>query len=509
MPITGTRKNPLSSLTGDEHRKLATIIAELQSRGIDVSDRIERLIQSWPIASNGYLANNQGKLYSPTPAQEAFISSNARFVGFMGGRGSGKSASGAQKALFKIRKGEHGAVLNPDFENFKTSTWPEFKSWIPWNMVIPKQQFRSEPGWEPLQPFSITFLTGAKVICKGVKEPDSARGPNINWLWYDEGSRDDSGLSWKIAIASVRVGKEPQAWITATPNPDFGTDHWAYKFFVEQDIPEEAIKAFEEAEGELSRELVEFYQGSIEDNKQNLDPGFYASMVAAYSDDPFLKKIELDGLFVNRGAVLGDRSWFDGKIISKIPDDVHIEKRVRYWDLAATEKKMIKKRKLDPDETTGTLLDWDGGKTFYIEDQVAGTGAWDWILDLILNTALRDGPIIEIRIEQEPGSGGKNQIAAIKKHLEDKIKEKLGYMPSYTIKEHVPEGDKIVRANIWFAEAKQGQFWMLKGDWNTRFLTQLDGFPGGRFDDRIDGTSGARLCVAPIVLWSNIEFMVI
>jgi len=500
-------KKPLAHLSLEDQQKLAAILIELESRGIDPSDKVKRMrTKKWSdyIAPNGYFANRDGKLYVPTEAQASFINSNARFVAFLGGRGSGKTAASAQKALRKIMKGEQGAVINPDFENFKVSTWPEFKNWIPWSLVVARQQHMASHDWEPLQPFVLHFVNGARVLCKGVKDPDSARGPNINWLWYDEGAKDDSGLSWKIAVASVRIGSEPQAWVSTTPN---GIDHWVYDFFIARNLPEEAIKVFAESEKNSNREIIETFFGSIEDNKANLDPGFYASMLAAYADDPYLRKQELDGLFIQPGTTLGDRTWFEGKIIDRIPENETIYKRIRYWDLAASEKTVLKKRKVDPDETTGTLMAWNGSQTFWIEDQVGGCWEYPDIVQRIFETAIKDTPAVEIYIEQEPGSGGKNQIAAIKQELERMFVDKLGYLPAYSIRGHIPEGDKIVRANIWFSEAKKGFIGLIKGDWNDAFLSQLDSFPGGRKDDRVDGVSGARACIAPILLWKNVEFL--
>jgi len=91
-------------------------------------------------------------------------------------------------------------------------------------------------AWQPSKPFVLVFLNGAKVYIKGGKNEGSTRGPNVNWFWYDEGGRDDTGATWQLANASVRVGKDPQAWCTETPRP---TEHWSYKFFIAQDIPEE------------------------------------------------------------------------------------------------------------------------------------------------------------------------------------------------------------------------------------------------------------------------------
>jgi len=52
---------------------------------------------------------------------------------------------------------------------------------------------------------------------------------------------------------------------------------------------------------------------------------------------------------------------------------------VRYWDLAASEKKIATKAKRnDPDETVGAKLSWDG-ENFYIEDQHCGHWLWKQI----------------------------------------------------------------------------------------------------------------------------------
>jgi predicted phage terminase large subunit-like protein len=229
-------------------------------------------------------------------------------------------------------------------------------------------------------------------------------------------------------------------------------------------------------------------------------------MLAAYPPG-WLREQELNGAFVDRGSVLGDPSWFDDRIISAIPEDVSINRRIRFWDLAATEKKMgfgYRQASLnDPDETVGTLMSWDGNESFYIEDQVGGYWEWDDIKKHILQTAKLDGPMVKIYLEQEPGAGGKNQVAALAEY----IREELPNWP--TVVGQKPEGDKVMRANIWFAEASRKNFWMIRGAWNNGFLDQLGSFPIGRHDDKIDSVSGARLVIAPIARWKNIEFLAV
>jgi len=358
-------------LTPDEQKKLVALLMELKSRGLEIPKDYQNILggeqkekKAWRKGGNGYFLKDDGGQYKPAPQQEAFIKSTARFVSARAGRGSGKSGAGAQKAMFKIEQGEDGAVINPIFSDFKTSTWPEFKRWIDWSMVVPSQRHRKSDAWEPHQPFTMVFTNGAKVYCKGLKDPKSARGANINWLWYDEAASDETGMSWKIAIASVRVGKNPQAWATTTPK---GKEHWFYKFFIEQEIPQEAVELLQEDD----RILIENFKWSIIDNKENLDPAYYASVISAFPSG-WLRAQEVDGEFAEEGGKVGDRAWFEGKIRNEAPEIVN--KRVRFWDLAATEKKQASD---DPDEAVGTLLSKRlepeiKKDVFCIEHQVAG-----------------------------------------------------------------------------------------------------------------------------------------
>ena len=203
--------------------------------------------------------------------------------------------------------------------------------------------------------------------------------------------------------------------------------------------------------------------------------------------------------FVDEGGILGDSSWFNGKMIPLAPEKVY--KRVRYWDLAATEKEITGKKRNDPDETIGTKMSWDK-KYFYIEHQQGGFWEWLDIKKQIYETAKEDGPLVDIWIEQEPGSGGKNQVAEIANY----IKEKLPNFPP--VRGHIPGeyGDKVMRANYWFAEANLGLIFIVAGLWVKEFFKQLDSFPG-RHDDKIDSVSGARLVLAPISMWKKIPFL--
>ncbi len=170
--------------------------------------------------------------------------------------------------------------------------------------------------------------------------------------------------------------------------------------------------------------------------------------------------------------------------------------------MAATEKKISGRKKNDPDETVGTLMSlFENRRDFCIEDQTGGFWEWDNIKENIKKTAMYDGASVKVVIEEEPGSGGKNQVAELNNYLREQLPGHPGAVG------YRPEGDRIMLANIWFAEASIGRFYIVEGDWTKEFYKQLDGFPEAVHDDRVTSVSGARINIAPINRWKNIPFL--
>lgn len=230
-----------------------------------------------------WLPRNDGHRYDPSQssALAAFHNSTARFRALVAGRGSGKTAAGGQEALKRIRVGLDGIVLSPSIPHFNTSTREEFWKWIPWEHV---EVHRKSEKW-------LRFSTGAKVYYGGIEDEDRWRGPNVNWLWFDEAARKPTELAWIVSVAGVRSGPSPAAWITTTPR---GKRHWLYRMFVNQEVPEEVQAVLDDTGYEGP--LYEYFHLSIHDNAANLDPVFYASMLSAYTGK--FKDQEIDGQFV-------------------------------------------------------------------------------------------------------------------------------------------------------------------------------------------------------------------
>lgn len=239
-----------------------------------------RQVRGW---QDEWLPRNDGHPYDPqqSPGLAGFHASKAKFRALVSARGSGKTAAGSQEACQRIRDGKDGIVLSPSIPHFNTSTREEFWKWIPWNHVEVHQ--KSEK-W-------MLFDTGAKVYYGGIEDEDRWRGPNVNWLWFDEAARKPTEKAWIVSIAGVRIGHDAAAWITTTPR---GKRHWLYRMFVLQQTPPEVQELLDKAG--YKGPLYEYFHTTIHDNANNLDPVFYASMVSAYTGK--FKEQELEGQFV-------------------------------------------------------------------------------------------------------------------------------------------------------------------------------------------------------------------
>jgi predicted phage terminase large subunit-like protein len=153
----------------------------------------------------------------------------------------------------------------------------------------------------------------------------------------------------------------------------------------------------------------------------------------------------------------------------QLPD---IVKRVRVWDLAASEGK--------GDWTTGTLMGRGSDGHFYVLDRERGRWATDVVERHVLDAAKRDGYEIPILIEEERNGAGKTVLEAYKRKL-----------VGYHVDKAKAEGSKQSRATPYSNEQRKGNIYLpadkpwLK-EWREEHV-QADGdrkWP--RHDDQID-----------------------
>lgn len=258
-----------------------------------------------------------------SPEQEEFIYSLARFVCCAGGVGSGKTASGAIKAIRKIDSGEDGIVVGPDFPHFAKSTWPEFSKWMPWSRCT-NSHLEHPYTQQKVLKFSVRGKE-VKVYYGGIDDPTSWTGPNVNWCWFDEGARKDSRLAFDILAARCRIGKDPQLFITTTPR---GINHWLYEVFVKGVFREDVMDALREAG--YTGDVVKYYHVKTSYNKENLDPFTYLMLTGIY--DGAVAQQELEGAFISlEGAVWS--GWKQSGPYANVTEDAeyHGGVPVEWW----------------------------------------------------------------------------------------------------------------------------------------------------------------------------------
>jgi len=164
------------------------------------------------------------------------------------------------------------------------------------------------------------------------------------------------------------------------------------------------------------------------------------------------------------------RSWFE--IVRAAP--AAFEKLVRYWDKAGTEG--------GGKYTAGVLLGRFSGR-YTVLDVVRGQWSSGERESTIRQTAELDQQRwgdVEIWLEQEPGSGGKESA-------ENTIRNLSGF----NVHAETVSGSKEVRAEPFAAQAEAGNVQVLAGPWNGAYVEELTAFPNGLYTDQVDGSSGA------------------
>ncbi len=179
------------------------------------------------------------------------------------------------------------------------------------------------------------------------------------------------------------------------------------------------------------------------------------------------------GQFLQWPIPAGGLMFQTEKIEIMVPPGKHWKQRMRFWDNAATK----------------------GGKGAYSVGVEIGRYEDNsyWVLDVVRKrlgtaereamkkrTAAADGIDVWIGLEQEPGSGGKDQV-------DNTIRNLAGYK----VRAERPTGDKTTRAIPYSVQVNQGNVKMVPGEWNTAYLNELEFFPESTYKDQVDASSGA------------------
>ena len=154
-----------------------------------------------------------------------------------------------------------------------------------------------------------------------------------------------------------------------------------------------------------------------------------------------------------------------------LPAPVNFVKIIRYWDKAGSDGKGA--------YTVGVKIAKLLNDTYLIMDVKRGQWATEQREAIIKQTAEADGRNVEIGIEQEPGSGGKESAEATIRRL-----------AGFSCFLDRPTGDKAFRADPYSVQVNNGNVSLMVGDWNHKYIDELSNFPFSTFKDQTDASSG-------------------
>jgi phage terminase large subunit-like protein len=208
---------------------------------------------------------------------------------FMGGRGAGKTRSGAEWIAQGVRDGtmQRIGLIGATFNDAR-AVMIEGVSGL--KAICDGAKF--EPSLRRL-----TWPDGAVATVLSADEPDGIRGHQFDTIWADEFAKwSNPQEALDMALMALRIGTDPRMAITTTP----------------RNIA--ALKSL------LASADVAVTRSATADNADNLAPGFLETMERRYAGSR-LGRQELDAeLIEDNDSALWRRAWIDAARLRTAPE---------------------------------------------------------------------------------------------------------------------------------------------------------------------------------------------
>jgi len=387
---------------------------------------------------------------NPHPKQQAFLLTPHREVLFGGAAGGGKSeaalAAFAQYADIPFYK---GIIFRRTFTDLK----------LPGALMDRSHQWwdGTEAKWSA-QNHSWHFPSGAALqfgFLERENDKYKYQGAEFHYIMFDELTQfSESQYLYLFSrlrkltreeIAKYGIDHDIPLRMRAASNPGGVGHEWVKKRFI--GTPEAPVNHPNRI----------FISSRLEDNP-SLDQEAYEISLSEL--DPITRaQLRLGDWTADARGGMFKRQWFNIQEPQDRPR--HFTYLMRYWDLAATEALLGE----DPDYTVGTLVGLDMAGVIWILDVRRVRESSHKIETLIQETAIQDGPDVDVWMEQEPGASGKALISHYRRNI----------LPGYNFRSHLPSGKKDVRARPFSGAAEEG----------------IVNYPDSLHDDQVDSVSGA------------------
>ena len=205
--------------------------------------------------------------YSPLTSQGRFHQSTARFKGFSGPIGSGKSQALCQEAikLAYVNAGRMGLLGAPTYPMLRDATQTALFEILD-RSRIPYEHSKAENA-------VVLKDTGSRILFRPVEEFDRLRGTNLAWFGLDELTYTQEE-AWVVLEGRLRDPKATRLCGFATWTPK-GFD-WVYRRFVQERVEGYELVVAEPFENHyLLEQIPDFYERL----KRSYDAKFYEQEV--------------------------------------------------------------------------------------------------------------------------------------------------------------------------------------------------------------------------------------
>lgn len=423
----------------------------------------------------------------PGPQTE-FLMCSARLAFYGGAAGGGKSYACLLDPLYNTNNPQFEAVIFRRYYRQIMAPGGLYRRSLEIYPQLGAKFNKSDLVW--------TFPSGATVKFAAMEyesDVDSWKGAEIAEVEVDEVtemseyqffylfSRNRS-VSGVVPTMRAFTNPDPDSWVKIILAP------WVDDTFPDPAVPGE-IRWFIRKDDVIqwcdadtkSAISITFFFANLYDNKKLMekDPGYEAGLDAL--PDVERRRLKLGDWNARPSGKKFKREWFP--VIDELPDD--IERVVRFWDKAATDKLKKNSRKNGPDYTAGVKIGRRREGVFpryIVIDAIWEQKDPGGVEDLIRNTASQDGRAVKVRIEEEGGSAGKD----VTHNYVTKV------LVGYDVDGVRATGSKELRADTFSAQAKHGNVALLRAHWNNGYLNFLCAFPDEAIhDDPVDASSGA------------------
>ena len=209
---------------------------------------------------------------------------------YMAGRGSGKTRAGAEWVHEQIAAGCRRIALVGATAADVRDVMIEGESGI-----LATARPGARPVYEPSRR-RVTWPNGAIATTYSAEEPERLRGPQHDGAWADELGAWKYEAAWDMLLLGLRLGAEPRALVTTTPRPT------------------KLVRSL------LSDANTITTRGSTYDNRDNLAPSYFASIITRYEGTRMGRQELMGELVDDVPGALWTLSLLDGLRVQAAPD---------------------------------------------------------------------------------------------------------------------------------------------------------------------------------------------